>query len=120
MGVYFSEMGRRCVVGECSSDDTHGYSLFKMPRGEARNHWDTFIKRTRVDWGPGFGSQSTVVCALHFQLQDFENYAAWRLQGNKYLYIKKGAIPSLKKSQIKDDHRNALRKPGHKIPTEQG
>ena len=71
-------MPERCVVAGCSNikDGENGISLHRIPffndeckeAKRRRRKWIKFVNRRSAKWLP---SRSSVVCSVHFMLEDF-------------------------------------------------
>ena len=104
-------MGKRCVVGRCSSEPAQGYPLFGFPKdSNISRQWDKFVMGTRLDWALGEGTMYNEVCALHFTVDDMVNHFPWSRNFQKCLKLQRTAVPTLRK--ISDNHKMEMCRPG--------
>ena len=92
----------RCAVGGCNNvpDREMKISVLKFPpaKGRQRSLWTNFVNNTRYGrdsntWKP---TNYSYICSAHFEKDCFKNWSKFVMGYAQHLYLKKGALPTIK------------------------
>ena len=93
----YRKMVKRCVAGGCSNNS----SICSMHMIKHRRKWIAFVQSTRKNFEC---SDTSVLCAVHFDIGCFTNYHEWRNGYQKNLKIAEDATPSIKKPSVEQNY----------------
>ena len=101
-------MPKTCVAASCSITPADGISVFQFPKDpKLRSKWTKHVLETRANFK---ATETSVLCALHFQDEAFANLMPFKMGFASRLFLNDDARPTVHRKNMPQERLQYLKR----------